>query len=445
MIIRFTSFLFAILATVSLIAAILFLYPRFRFQDENFYNQAFTKSDFSAQSQEVIQNNLDSYLKDKLKVNEDNQFPPGLSAVIIRAMINRVDMDQVMSETLSKNSSYLSNWLSGESELYLYFPREKIISAYQDSGGDTQFITDIIKMAGYENLPDCSSPDQISQADFLRNEVSCGGPLLREFINNEIRTRTRGQGDSLVEGFLNSVASGVDEQTALEVNDSEFFHETRLWELPNLLGKAKLFGMIAVVATIVTLTISVWLSVHPAESFLKVLLNTSVVLIVFSLVAKVALRITTDFVLWSKISFSPQAYSQEQIDEILGLFKDFFGAMLDGLLLEIMIIGFVTLAVVVILYILFRFAGLITSESDEEDEDFELEEEDAEEGHHQHGHEHDHEVKSRRKWSNRNNTEEDAEHENLVDDDHEDYPEEDNGEVAGEDFEKKLLEQKPQL
>jgi len=391
-------------------------------QDENFYIQAFEQSDFSVQSQEVIQKNLDNYLKEKLKVDENNQFPPGLSAIIIRAIINNLDMDLMMSEISERNSVYISDWLSGDSELYLYFPRERVLQSYEGTTGNGQFISDIMKMAGYENLPDCSAPDQISPADFLKGEITCGGPLLREFIEDEIRDRAGGRGSSLIEGFFNSVAPDLDETTSIKVSSSEFFEETRLWELPDLLSRVKMFGMIAIIVTIIALAISVWLSAYPAQAFLKVLLNASVVLVIFSLVSKVAFRIATDFVLWSKISFSPQIYSQEQIDEILSLFKNLFGAMLDKLLLEILVIGFVILAVVIVLYVLFRFVGLITPESDEDDfemEDDAYEDEQEDDKHKsktESGHEHEHE-----------------------------HEREDPHEVDGEDFEKRLLEQKPRL
>lgn len=379
MITRFISFLFAITASTALVGSILMLYPRQRLTDEDFYTQVVVESNVGSQTQEVIQNNLDSFLKDKLKVDEDNKFPPGLSAVILRAVMDRIDVKDVVNKTLTENGSYIADWLSGESELYMYFPREEIIISYQENSGNEDFITDIMNMSGYDGLPDCSAASQISESNFLKNEISCGGVLVREFMKNEITKRIQSGGSSLIEGFLNSVAPGLGEKTEVDIANSDFFQKTRLGKLPGVFSRVQMYGIVLGIVAIMAAVISSWLSRHPARSFLKVLLNTSIILIVFSLVAKLALRIVMDFMFWSKISFSPESYSQEQIDQILGLFKNLFGTILDKLLLEIVIIGLVMLAVTAVLYILLRIAGLTAStREDEEFEDDDFEEDESE-------------------------------------------------------------------
>jgi len=383
MISRFTSFLFAVLATISLVSGILLLYPQWRLQNQDLYIYAFNQSEFLGQIQEVIQNNLDSYLEENLKVDENNQFPPGFATIVIRAIIRGMDMDLVIMDTIRENSIYISSWLSGNSKLEFYFPREAIVQSYQGEEGNKRLINNIIEIAGYSNLPDCVSVDQITQASFVRGDISCGGPLLKEFVREEIVEKSGGHKGSLIEVFLSSIAPNLDETTTIKLSDSKLVDDIKLWELPEILSRVKFFGLIAMVLAIITTVISVWLSPYSMKALLKVLLNTSVVLIIFSLVSKVAFRIATDFVLWSKISFSPKIYSQEQIDQILGLFKDFFGVILDKLLLEILIIGFVLLALVIVLYILFRFVGLISPESeedDDEDEDIDYEDDIEDEG-----------------------------------------------------------------
>lgn len=376
MISRFTSFLFAVLATISLVSGVLLLYPQWRLQNHNLYIYAFNQSEFPKRIQEVIQNNLDSYLEDNLKVDENNQFPPGFATIVVRAIIRGIDMDSVIMDTARENSIYISSWLSGNSTLEFYFPRKAIVQSYQGEEGNKKLINNIIEIAGYSNLPDCVSIDQITQAGFMRGDISCGGPLLKEFVREEIVERSGGYKGSLIEGFLSSITPNLDETTTISLSDSKLVSDIKLWEFPEVLSRAKFFGLIAIVLAIIATAISVWLSPYSMKALLKVLLNTSIILIIFSLVSKVAFRIATDFVLWSKISFSPKLYSQEQIDQILGLFKDFFGVILDKLLLEILIIGFILLALVVVLYILFRFVGLISPESEEDEEDEDIDSED---------------------------------------------------------------------
>ncbi len=371
MITRFISFFFSVTASICLIGAVLLLYPRYRLVNPELYEQVVGDSNLVEETDTVLQENVDSLLKDKIKVSDTSKFPPGLSAVIVRAMMSRVDLREVIQVTLVENGEYIANWLSGKSELYLYFPKNEVLESYNDTSGNENFLSDVMKISGYDVLPDCASEDQISEASFLKNDLSCGGVLVREFIRNEIAERSLRRSISLPQGFFDSVAPDLDEETKIEISQSAFLQKTSTGRMPELLTRARMYGIYGVILAVVTTFIACWLSRHPAKSFVKIMVNSGVFFIVFSLVAKLALRIVMDIVLWSKITFSPDTYSQEDIDGILDLLKNYFGAVLDKILLEIIIIGVVILVVAIVLYMLLRVAGFITKPIDEEEEEYE--------------------------------------------------------------------------
>ena len=381
MVTKLISFTFAIVSTLFLAAGLLMFYTTIKLVNAEFYDQAFTNTDFPARSEQIIQSNLDNYLKDNIKVNENNEFAPNLAARIIRTILLNIDYENTLQETWENNTEYLTSWLSGKSELFLYFPRQSITEKYIAKEGDEEFITDFMEVSGYQDLPLCSSNESFSSLDFLTGEFQCSGPELQEFIRDEFEQRLPNSSDNILEGFLDSVAPDLDEKISVREHFGASYNNSEVTRLPNIIKQVRIYSVVAVLTAIVFGGLSIWFSPRPALGFIKILLNVGVLLVIFSLVAKVALRIIADFLLWRNINFSPDVFSDNQIEEIMSLVKDFFGALLDKLLLEILIMGLIVLVVGTVLFVIFRFARILKpkeyEDSDEESEEDELIEEDS--------------------------------------------------------------------
>lgn len=375
MIRRFFSFLIRVVATFTLVVSFLLVYPILRFQDSGFYEQSFRKEEVEllSQSKIVIENNLDSYLKDTLKVNEDNKFSPSLAALTIKVFLRNINLEEILSEVFIKNGRYVSDWLKGDSDLYFYFPKQELLAPYNGSVGNKLFIKDFIKVAGYDELPDCSSFDQIKETDFLKRNIECGGPFLEEFITQEFESKMVRSDENIANGFWEEIAPNLSEKTHFKASDNSIFKKINLQEIPQTVGNTKQLGFLGLLLTLLFIIIVGVISLEPAKSILKIFFNTSILLIVFSLIGKVGFRIVLNFLLWSNVSLSSDVYTQDQINSIQDLLQSIFGALLDKILVEIMIIAIAVLVIVIVMYILFRFVGLITSERDYEDEYYEEE------------------------------------------------------------------------
>ena len=382
MIKRFISFNFTLITTILIVVGFVTLYFRFRILDPQVHINAFEQVDSSERISGIIDENLENYLKEELVVDEENNFPPKLTARIIRTILLNIDFSTVISETWSQNVVHITNWMKGDAEFSLFFPKELIIENYESAGSDDNFVSDLIDISGYSELPVCKELSDISQADYLNGTVKCGGPFLKEFVKNDFINRVGDvNGQTFLEGFLNQVLRDVNEQTTLSGESLQKFNNSEISQLPSILNNVKIYSISGLLIAIVTGILAVKFSNKPALAFLKIIANFGILIVLMSLLSKVAVRIIADFLLWGNIKFSSEIYNDVNVKLIMDYLKDLTGAILDKILVEFMIIGISTIIFVVILYIIFKVARIITPDSnpDEEDEYYEDEENDSEE------------------------------------------------------------------
>lgn len=384
MIKRFISFNFSIITTILIVVSFLALYSRFRLLDPQVHINAFEQVESTERITEIIDANLDNYLKKELEVDDENSFPPKLTARIIRTILNNVDIEEVLINTWSKNVEYTTNWMKGDSEFMLYFPKGMIIENYETAGSDENFINDLVEISGYSDLLQCDSLSEISESKYLLGEIDCGGPYLKEFIKSDFVDRLGNiNGQTFLEGFLNEVLGDIDEQTTLKDESLQRFSNSQVSKIPTFLDNIKIYSISGLFIAIFSGFLAIRFSDKPALAFLKILGNTAALIILISLLSKVGLRLIADFFLWRNIKLSSQIYNDTNVKLIMDYVKDLTGAILDKILVEIMIIGIILIVLVIVLYIIFKFARLITYEEDDEYNEEEPEDVDDEyEDHH---------------------------------------------------------------
>lgn len=368
MIKRFISFNFSIITTILVLVCFTSLYLRLRLLDEQIYINAFGQVESPKRISELVEENLENYLKSELVVDEDNSFPPKLTARIIRTILQNIDFENVLSESWAQNINYITLWLKGEQEFLLYFPKNLIIENYESAGSDENFINDLIEISGYSDLPVCNSEADIRNADYLNGEIECSGPILNEYIRNDFIERVGAvNGQTFLEGFLDQILGDVDENTQLSDENLNNFNNSKISKLPLYLDKTKTYSIVGIIISIITSFFTIRLSHKPALAFLKILGNVGVLLVILSLLSKVGIRIIADFLLWRNINFSPNTYNDKNISTIMDYLKDLTGALMDKLLVEFMIIGVVLIVVVIVLYFIFRVVRWITPDEDDDE------------------------------------------------------------------------------
>lgn len=368
MIKRFISFNFTLITTILIVVSFVTFYFRFRILDPQVHINAFEQVESTDRITEIIDENLENYLKNELEVDEENSFPPKLTARITRTILQNINFENVLSNSWAKNVEYITNWMKGNSEFMLYFPKDLIIENYESAGSDENFINDLISISGYSELPQCNELSDIGDADYLNGEVDCGGPFLKEYIKADFVSRLGSvNGQTFLEGFLNQVLGEVDEQTTLSAENLKRFNSSPISKSPTMLDNIKIYSISGLLVAIVTGFLAIRVSDKPALAFLKIVSNVAVMLVLFSLLSKVAIRLVTDFLLWRNINLSSEIYNDANVKLIMDYVRDLAGAILDKILVEFMIIGIILIVVVVVLYVIFKFARLIKSDSDDEE------------------------------------------------------------------------------
>lgn len=382
MIKRFISFNFSLITTILIVVSFIAFYSRLRILDPQVHINAFEQVESTERVSEIIDENLDNYLKSELEVDEENSFPPKLTARIIRTILQNIDFENVLSNAWAMNVEYVTNWMKGDSEFMLYFPKDQIIENYETAGSDENFINDLIIISGYSDLPQCDTLSEISEATYLIGEIDCGGPFLKEFIKSDFINRLGSvNGQTFLEGFLEEVLGDIDEETSLKDESLERFNNSELSKVPSLLENVKIYSISGLLIAIVSGFLAVRFSDKPALAFLKIIGNVAVLIVLLSLLSKVALRLVADFLLWRNINLSSKVYNEANVKLIMDYVKDLTGAILDKILVEFIIIGIVLIVLVIVLYFIFKFARLIKNEDDDEyvdDENDDLEDGDDE-------------------------------------------------------------------
>jgi Na+-transporting methylmalonyl-CoA/oxaloacetate decarboxylase gamma subunit len=360
-------------------------YSRLRITDPQVHINAFEQVDSPERISEIINGNLDNFLKKELEVDEENNFPPKLTARILRTILQNINFEEVLSDAWVKNVKNITNWMKGDSEFTLYFPKDLIIENYETAGSDDNFINDLVTISGYSDLPQCDAVSDINEASYLIGEVECGGPLLNEYIENDFKDRIGVvNGQTFLEGFLNAILGDVDEQTTLTGESRENFNNSDISKVPMILDKIKIYSISGLLIALVSSLIAIKLSDKPALAFLRIIGNVGVLIVLLSLLSKVAVRIIADFLLWGNIKLPPEVYNDLNAKLIMDYVKDLTGAILDKILVEFMIIGIVLIVIVIALYLIFKFTRLIRNDVNDEDEDeesnYEDEDDESEEG-----------------------------------------------------------------
>lgn len=370
MIKRFISFTFTILASVLLTVSLLLVYSRYKVLQEEFYFDAFEKVGAYEEFRSVAESTLDEYLKENLKVSDQNQFNPTLAARIVRAVLLDDEFYEILQSTIEKNVSSALSWIKSENELILYFPRQEIINKYSGPKGNEIFLDQFLEVLGYQDLPICNTPSVVQLNDIITGELKCLSPDLEDYLKSELLAKSNANTNDIVEGFLDSTVPLLDEEILFFEDFNRSPGETPL-KIQNIVHNLLLVGMGGVGVSLAIAGLSALFSKTPALSFLKVILNSGILLIIFSLVGKIVFRIIADFFLWGRISPSPDVFSEEQSDMIIGLLKNIYGALVDGLLLEIIIMGAILIGIFIGFLILFRFTRVIKSNEIEDEEDYE--------------------------------------------------------------------------
>lgn len=367
MIKRFISFNFSLITTILILVSFVSVYFRFRLLDPQVHINAFEQVESTERVSEIIDENLDNYLKNELEVDDENSFPPKLTARIIRTILENINFESVLTNSWGKNVEYVTNWLKGDSEFMLYFPKELIIENYEKAGSDENFVNDLITISGYSDLPQCSSLSDITDATYLVGEIDCGGPFLKEFIKSDFITRLGSvNGQTFLEGFLGEVLGDIDEEYTLKDENLQRFNNSEFSKIPNLLENIKLYSIFGFLTAFVSGFLAIRFSEKPALAFLKIIGNVAVLIVLLSLISKVALRLVADFLLWRNINLSSKIYNEANVKLIMDYVKDLTGAILDKILVEFMIIGIISIILVIVLYFIFKFVRLIKNDEDEE-------------------------------------------------------------------------------
>lgn len=368
MIKRFISFTFTVLASVLLTVSLLLVYSRYKLLNEEYYFHALEKVGAYEEFRTVALSTMDEYVKDKLMVSDQNEFNPTLASRIIRVMLLDDDFYEILQDTIEKNITNALSWLKSEKELILYFPREEIIDKYSGANGNKIFLDQFIEVLGYQNLPTCTTQVEIQLNEIIGGELECLSPEMEDFLESELLAKANTNTSDIVEGFLDSAVPLWDEEIEFYKDFNRSPGDTPKM-LQNAVQKILLAGIGGVCVSLLIAGLSSLFSKTPALSFLKVILNAGILLIIFSLVGKLVFRILADFFLWGNIAPSPEVFSEEQTDMILGLLKNIYGALVDGLLLEIIFMGAVLIAIFLGFLILFRFTRVIKSNEEEDEED----------------------------------------------------------------------------
>lgn len=373
---RLFSFLFAITASGLVISAILIFSALFNLRDDNFLHKAFLKSNFQTRSEEVILETSEQYIRENVKVDEENKIPAKLSSLILQTLIKNNTLDGIYDVAFKTISNSTASWFRGDSELTLFFPKTELIKKYKESGGDEKFISQFIETAAFKDLPDCVSPMQLTDAGLLRGDLPCSGPFLVEFINSFFQEATASKGENFMEGFLNSVFPNLDEKIVIST-ESDILGGN-VGKVQDYIVLISNLAFIAVFLGLLLAGISTYLSKNRIGAIFKISRNIGVFLVLYALIAKVAIRILMDFYFWQKISFSPEVYSQENISLILGLLKDFVGVIIDEILMTTFLIGGIFILLTVILYAISKLKRFKVDEVTEDVEEY-LPESDLEE------------------------------------------------------------------
>lgn len=369
MIKRFISFTFTVLASVLLTVSLLLVYSRYKLLQDDYYFHALENVDAYEEFRSVAESTLDEYLKENLKVSDENEFNPTLAARIIRAVLLDDEFYEILQSTIQRNVTNALSWVKSENELILYFPRQEIINKYSGPNGNEIFLNQFLEVLGYQDLPECTTPIEVPLNDIVTGELQCLSPDLENYLEKELLAKANVNTSDIVEGFLDSTAPLLDEEIVVFEDFNRSPGNTPEM-IQNAVRSILLVGIGGVCVSLLVAGLSALFSKTPALSFLKVFLNSGIFLIIFSLVGKIAFRILADFFLWGRISPSPDVFSEEQADMILGLLKSIYGALVDRLLLEIIVMGAVLITIFVGFLILFRFTRVIKSSEVEEEEDY---------------------------------------------------------------------------
>jgi Na+-transporting methylmalonyl-CoA/oxaloacetate decarboxylase gamma subunit len=348
MIKRFFSFLFSLIASALIISSIIIFSALINFRNDDFVHDAFVKSDFSSRSKDIVLDTSEMYMRENVEVNDENQVPAKLGSLIIRTIIKNNAFEEVIDVVLKSISNLSASWFRGEDELVINLPKKEFISIYEKSGGDDVFIAQFIETAAFKDLPDCTSPTQLTEAGLLKGNLPCSGPFLVEFIDEYFQSAILVRGENYLDGFFNSVFPEFENEIVIS-RETEFLNTT----VGNVQDKVSLVTNIAYIVVFFGLLlagISAYLSKNRISAVYKITANIGIFLIIYSLISKVAIRILFDFYFWQKISFSPNVYTQEHISMILGLIKDFAGVIIDEILMTTIAIGGVFIFLTIIIY-----------------------------------------------------------------------------------------------
>lgn len=357
------------------------LFSRFRLLNENYYFKAFEKADAYDESLSLIDLTLDDYLKANLKVGEENEFNPSLASRIFRTILKEEQSEVLFEITVKENVGNGLFWLKKEGDLILYFPREELIEKYSGEKGNSLLVEEFMAILGYEDLPDCKEKEVTDLIEIISGKLTCIPEDFKPYLKDELLSKANTPTNNIMEAFLNSALPKWDE----EIN---VFHDfdKQPGEVPRkiqeIVYRSTIVGFGGLIMAIIFTGFSSLFSIKPALSALRIILNSGIALIVFSLIGKILLRIMADFFLWGKLTPPAEVFSEEQTTAIMDLLKSIYGALLDELLLGIVIMGIILIGIFIVFLILFKVTRLIrpSERSFEEDESEETNEDGLEVG-----------------------------------------------------------------
>lgn len=336
MIKRILSFLFLSIAVISLSTGVFLLTVRHSLLSEDYYKRSLKEAGFYDDVSNLIKENAQNFLE--RSTQNEEEFGSKLMSRLVPVLIEEIDISAILQETAEENIANLTLWLKGKQPLSFYFPRNLLIANYKSKVGDEKFIQFFLESSGYFELPDCTSSVNILNFTLDEESLKCKHPILEERIKQELRSRFPAASDSLAEGFLDSMASDIDEETPLSQFNFEQNQLDQIQSIPRYLNLV-LYASIGLILFSGLLTVvSAKLSLTPKRVLKRVVLYSGILLTIIGTTFLLAIPEIIKFVLRILLNNSQKA-NGEQVEKILNTVVNFINSLATNLMISLIWVG----------------------------------------------------------------------------------------------------------